>query len=142
MRLPGSHASSWGCSPMTAPHCAPTRSSMVMPTVHPSWRACATIWSVVCLTFGRLILGIASISAALSKSFMPIGMLRSRRYWLSPPMIASQSYVSVVTLVSLRLTSLLRIRGRGVGGQAHDHLAEVVAGEEAEEGLGRVLDAL
>src|SRR5713101_4281785 len=106
IRCPESHSSFWGWSPMTAPHCAPTKSSMVIPTVQPSWRACATIWSVVCFTFGRRILGIASISAAVSKSFMPIGMLRSRRYWLSPPMIASQSYVSVVTLVSLRSASL------------------------------------
>src|SRR6266850_3397351 len=29
-----------------------------------------------------------------------------------------------------------------IGGEAHDHLADIVAGEEPEEGLGRVLDAL
>src|SRR5262249_23680155 len=33
--------------------------------------------------------------------------------------------------------SLPRLRG-----QTHDHLADVVAGEEAKKGLGRVLDAL
>src|SRR3990172_1489931 len=38
--------------------------------------------------------------------------------------------------------ALLRVRARGIRGQAHDHLAQVVAGEKAEEGLGRVLDAL
>src|SRR5215467_11402283 len=37
--------------------------------------------------------------------------------------------------------ALLRSLAR-LGGQAHDHLAHVVAGEEAQEGLGRVLDTL
>ena len=69
---------------------------MVMPTVQPSWRAWATIWSVVCLDFGRRIFGIASISSTVSKSFMPMGIERRRRYWLSPLTIASQSYRSVV----------------------------------------------
>ena len=64
---------------------------MVMPTVQPSWRAWATIWSVVCLLFGRRIFGMASISATVSKSFIPMGMLRRRRYWFRPVMIASQS---------------------------------------------------
>ena len=32
--------------------------------------AIPTIWSVVCLAFGRRILGIASISSTVSKSFM------------------------------------------------------------------------
>ena len=64
---------------------------MVMPTVQPSWRAWATIWSVVCLNRGRRILGMASISSTVSKSFMPMGMERSRRYWLRPATIASQS---------------------------------------------------
>src|SRR5215472_4314462 len=41
------------------------------------------------------------------------------------------------TPVSAFAKSLPRLRG-----QTHDHLADVVAGEEAEKGLGRVLDAL
>src|ERR1700675_208367 len=102
MRLPESHSSSWGESPITAPHCAPMRSAMVMPTVQPSWRAWATIWSVVCLDFGRRIFGMASISSTVSKSFMPIGIDRRCRYWLSPLTIASQSYVSVVMAASCR----------------------------------------
>ena len=64
---------------MTAPHWAPMRSSIVMPTVKPSWRAWATIWSVVCLTRGRRILGMASISATVSNSFIPMGIERSFR---------------------------------------------------------------
>ncbi|OGL07947.1 MAG: hypothetical protein A3I17_07865 [Candidatus Rokubacteria bacterium RIFCSPLOWO2_02_FULL_72_37] len=91
MRLPESHSSSWGWSPITAPHCGPTRSVTVMPTVQPSWRACATIWSVVCLARGRRIFGIASIASTVSKSFMPIGIERRRRYWLSPSTIPFQS---------------------------------------------------
>ena len=62
-----------------------------MPTVQPSWRAWATIWSVVCLLFGRRILGMASISSTVSKSFMPMGIVRRRRYWLRPLTMASQS---------------------------------------------------
>ena len=76
---------------MTAPHWAPMRSAIVMPTVQPSWRAWATIWSVVCLLFGRRILGMASISSTVSKSFMPMGIVRRRRYWLRPLTMASQS---------------------------------------------------
>ena len=76
---------------MTAPHWAPMRSAMVMPTVQPSWRAWATIWSVVCLARGRRIFGIASIASTVSKSFMPIGIERSRRYRLRPSTIAFQS---------------------------------------------------
>ena len=102
MRLPESHSSSWGESPITAPHCAPMRSAIVMPTVQPSWRAWATIWSVVCLDFGRRIFGMASISSTVSKSFIPIGIERRCRYWLSPLTIASQSYVSVVMAASCR----------------------------------------
>ena len=64
---------------------------MVMPTVQPSWRAWATIWSVVCLARGRRIFGMASISSTVSKSFIPMGIERSRRYWLRPLTRASQS---------------------------------------------------
>ena len=46
-RRPESQSSSCGCRPITAPHCAPTRSALVIPTVQPSRAACATIWSVV-----------------------------------------------------------------------------------------------
>ena len=63
---------------MTAPHWAPTRSAIVIPTVQPSCRAWATIWSVVCFAFGRRILGIASMSSTDSKSFVPIGSERRR----------------------------------------------------------------
>ena len=76
---------------------------MVMPTVQPSWRAWATIWSVVCLDLGRRIFGMASISSTVSKSFIPIGIDRRCRYWLSPLTIASQSYVSVVMAASCRV---------------------------------------
>ena len=91
MRLPDSHSSSCGESPITAPHCAPMRSAIVMPTVQPSWRAWATIWSVVCLARGRRILGIASISSTVSNSFIPMGIERRCRWRFSPSTIAFQS---------------------------------------------------
>src|SRR5260370_20285813 len=110
---------------------------MVMPTVQPSWRAWATMWSVVCLAFGRRIFGIASISSTVSKSFMPIGIERRRRYWLRPFTIASQSYLSVVVMASSAsfpspLWGEGRVRGSSGQFQRLSQLIEmivVVAGE-------------
>ncbi|CUI57949.1 Uncharacterised protein [Achromobacter xylosoxidans] len=51
--LPLRQASSCGPRPITARHCAPTRSSPVMPTVQPSRAAMPTIWSVVWVALGR-----------------------------------------------------------------------------------------
>ncbi len=76
---------------MTAPHCAPTRSCIVMPTVHPSRVACATIWSVVCVALGRRIFGIASISATVANIFMPMGVVRRRSSALRSSVMAFQS---------------------------------------------------
>src|SRR5438874_2470927 len=72
MCFPDRHASSLALpSPTTARHCAPTRFSAVMPTVQPSREAWPTTWSSVWIDCGRRMRGIASISARLSKSFMP-----------------------------------------------------------------------
>ena len=49
--------------------------------------------------FGRRIFGIASIASTVSKSFIPIGIERSRRYRLRPSTIAFQSYRSMTRSV-------------------------------------------
>ena len=64
----------------------------MIPTVQPSWRAWATIWSVVCFALGRRIFGMASISSTVSKSFIPIGVVLSRRRRLKSSTIWAQLY--------------------------------------------------
>src|SRR5512147_532382 len=112
-----------------------------MPTVQPSWRAWATIWSVVCLAFGRRIFGIASISSTVSKSFMPIGIERRRRYWLRPFTIASQSNLSVVMASSLVEQQVVERGGvqlaARTAGVLRDGAHEGPA-ERAVEGLRRI----
>ena len=67
MCLPERHSSSLALpSPTTARHCAPTRSSAVMPIVQPSRDAWPTTWSSVCTDFGRRMRGIASMSSRRS----------------------------------------------------------------------------
>ncbi len=91
MRDPDSQSSSRGCRPSTAPHWAPTRSSTVIPTVQLSRHAIPTIWSVVWMSFGRRILGMASISSRVSNIFMPMGVVRSRNSRLRSSTVLFQS---------------------------------------------------
>ena len=76
---------------MTAPHWGPTKSSLVIPTVQFSLAAIPTIWSVVCIDFGRRIRGIASIAATVSNIDIPMGVVRSRSSRLRSPTIEGQS---------------------------------------------------
>ncbi len=91
IRSPESQSSLRGCRPITVLHWAPTRSSAVMPTVQPLRAAWPTIWSVVWMSRGRRILGTASISACVSNSFIPIGVVRSRSSRLSSATSSIQS---------------------------------------------------
>src|SRR5574342_102240 len=78
----------------------------------------------------------ASIASTVSKSFIPMGMERRRRYWLSPATMPSQSWFS--TCIG---SSLSAGRAGGAGDQPalvqhHDalghreHHIHVVFGEE------------
>ena len=108
MRSPDSHLSSWGCRPMTAPHWAPTRSAMVTPTVQFSRQAMPTIWSVVWMALGRRTRGTASMSATVSNSFMPMGVVRSRSTACSRASSSSQSIEAVRTCAAVSFVASAR----------------------------------
>ncbi len=62
-----------------------------MPTVQFSREAIDTIWSAVWMSFGRRIRSIASISSTVSKSFIPIGVVRMRNTVSSRARVLGQS---------------------------------------------------
>src|SRR5690606_21898919 len=63
--------------------------------------ACATIWSVVCTASGRLIFGTASMASTVSKSFIPIGKLRSLSSCSRSAASAAQSVPCIVSVCSM-----------------------------------------
>src|SRR5437868_787775 len=107
MCLPERHAASLALpSPTTARHCAPTRSSAVMPMVQPSRAAWPTTWSSVWIDFGRRMRGIASISSRCSNSFMPKTNERSFNSRSRSPLTLVQSSLISSTFASMGLSPL------------------------------------
>ena len=76
-------------------HWAPTRSCAVTPTVQPLRAAWPTIWSVVCMSLGRLMRGIASIAATVSNNFIPMGVVLSRSMRFRSLTSSDQSEMSI-----------------------------------------------
>src|SRR5690606_13867285 len=110
--------------PMTARHCAPTRSSPVMPTVRPSLAAWATIWSVVWMASGRRIFGTASMASTVSKSFMPIGKLRSLASCSRSAASVAQSVPCIVSVCSMPVSAPVRLSACGYCAPPDDRCAD------------------